>query len=70
MRYRRFIGKARGKFCVKLMGLPSCATNGFSEMGFDIKSRKSKILGLIVEYWQRIMCSNIEAKNGRNGTRG
>jgi hypothetical protein len=35
--------------------LPSCVANGLAEIELDRKSRKSKIMGLMAEYWQRIV---------------
>jgi len=52
---QKVTGKVRGKFCVKVMGLPSCAANGLAEIELDRKCRKSKIMRLMVEYWQRIV---------------
>jgi hypothetical protein len=52
---QKVTGKARGKFCVKLMGLPSCAANGLAEIELDRKSRKSKIMWLMAEYWHWIV---------------
>jgi hypothetical protein len=52
---QKVTGKARCKFCVKLMGLPSCAANGLAEIELDRKSRESKIMWLMVECWYRIV---------------
>jgi hypothetical protein len=65
---QKITGKARGKFCVKLMGLPTCATNGLAEIELDRKSGKSKIIWLMAEYWHRILfgCRRTgEARKGR-----
>jgi len=54
---------------VKLMGLPSCAANGLAEIELDRKSRKSKIMGLMVEYWQRIVFGYRRTGEARIGTK-
>jgi hypothetical protein len=47
------------RFCKKLMGIPSCAANAFTEMETAREVRASKYVGQIVQYWYQIMCMDI-----------
>ena len=51
----KVIGNVHGKFCKKLMGLLTCAENGFAEVGLARDSSRGKFLGLLVKYWERMM---------------
>jgi hypothetical protein len=66
---RKVTDKVRGKFCVKLKGLPSCAANGLAEIKLDRKSRTSKIMGLMVKYWQRTVFGYRRTGGARTDTK-
>jgi len=40
------IDKVYGHFCKKLLGVPSCAANGFAEMELIREIRRCKFMGL------------------------
>jgi len=47
------------RFCKKLMGIPSCAANTFTDMVTAREGRASKYVGQTVQYWYWIMCMDI-----------
>jgi hypothetical protein len=59
------------RFCKKLMGMPSCAANAFTEMEIVREGRASKYVGQIVHYCYWIMCMEINnpAKECNDGRR-
>ena len=48
------------RFCKKLMWIPSCAANAFTEMETAGEGRASKYVGQILQYWYWIMCMEID----------
>jgi hypothetical protein len=40
------IDKVYGHFCKKLLGLPSCARNGFAEIELSRETRRCKVMRL------------------------
>lgn len=50
----------RRRFCKKLMFILNSAANGFATMQLDNKSRRGKCKGHLVQYWNRIVCLDIE----------
>jgi hypothetical protein len=54
------VGEVNSRFCKKLICIPNCAANGFTELELGRESRTNKCTGQILKYWYRIMCLEIE----------
>jgi hypothetical protein len=49
------VPKVHSRFCKKIIGIPNCAANGFTEMELGKESRKGKCLGQVLKYWYCVM---------------
>jgi hypothetical protein len=45
-------GNIHGRFCKKILGLPTCPANGMAEIELERSSRRGKVMCLAVKYWQ------------------
>jgi hypothetical protein len=54
------VDKVYSRFCSKIIGIPNCAVNGFTETEPGRESRRCKCLGQVLKYWYCVICLEME----------